>query len=184
MARSDSLFTVTSSRSHTRLTGRLSDCQHWCFPLHWAGNGLSARFSWPSYMYMIKWWHSFNRRWAVQLVIDSWRIGHITPLSDLPDSAASRGCSARERLAANWQLPIKQITMGKIQWKPVRLMMVEMLAGWERKKPAAETRGQSGSPRNSRGLLHSIGDHVVENENKNCSSSASPTCFFRSTSKF
>ena len=44
-------------------------------------------------------------------------------------------------------------------------MMVQMLAGWERQKPAAETRGQSGSPRNSKDLL-SIGGHVVENKNK------------------
>lgn len=102
-------------------------------------------------MYMTKWWHLLSNpelcsQWFIP---DKWV--STAPLSTLPNS---QGCLAREGAAAKWQVPNTQITVGKTQWKHVWLMMVETLTARGRQSSAPEMGGWSGSPRNSKCLLH------------------------------
>lgn len=148
MACSNSLFTITPSCSHRCLAGKLSCCQPWYFPLYWTGNGLSGWFNWPSYMYMIKWWHPFNKHWTEQLEIDSWQISQHRPAIKPIQLSCLPGLLSQRRVSSKLSTAHQADNDGKNAIKTC--VASEMLAGWERQKPEAKMRGQSGSPRNSK----------------------------------
>lgn len=103
MARSNSLFTATLSRSHRCLAGELSYCQHQHFPLYW---GLSVRLNQPSSMYVIKWWLPFNKGGSV-VERGLWWI------PDKQDSAAPLPNRHREGLPAALEL-LRRRASGKL----------------------------------------------------------------------
>lgn len=179
MASSNSLFTVTSFHSHRCITGKLSYCQHWYFPLYWAGNALSVQFNWLSYMHMFKWWYPSNKHWTAQLVIDSWQIGQHHLAIKLIQLSCLPGLLSQRRVSSKLTTAHQAANSGKNWMKPAWLMIAEMLAGWKRQKPAAKMRGQPGSPRNSKDLLHNwtLVAPLCRTRTKTCSSSASLTHF-------